>query len=111
MYSPIKRRQHIFSHIALTIEALSPSGEALVVVPALEQSWKGKAIRRFEALSVKEEKINLGRGKSECSVFTVNGTPTDCVNLGYYNLCNKRNYSPLILWALPAFEWVENSEK
>jgi len=62
------------------IAALSRLGDVTIVVPATEQSWKGKSMTRYGALYV--ERIDLhGR-----AAWSVTGTPADCVNLGIYNL-------------------------
>jgi 5'-nucleotidase len=63
-----------------TIEALHTRGDLTVVVPAEEQSWKGKSMTRFGPLYV--DKIDL----HGTPAFSVTGTPADCVNLAVYNL-------------------------
>ena len=64
----------------LIIEILRELGDLTVVVPAQEQSWKGKSMTRFGELYV--DRIDL-RGTS---AWSVSGTPADCVNLAIYNL-------------------------
>ena len=59
---------------------LGPSGRVSIVVPAEEQSWKGKAITRFGRIHA--------RVATEFGVpaFAVTGTPSDCVNLAVHHL-------------------------
>ena len=64
----------------LLIEALQALGQIHIVVPATEQSWKGKSMTRYGALYA--EQIQL-HGHS---AYSVTGTPADCVNIGMYNL-------------------------
>lgn len=67
-----------------TIAALQELGDLAVVVPAEEQSWKGKAMTRVGA--VYAEKIDLRGTKA----WSVTGTPADCVNLAVHNLLDHR---------------------
>lgn len=64
----------------LAISLLQDLGELTVVVPAQEQSWKGKSMTRFSDLYV--DRIDL----HGTPAWSVSGTPADCVNLGIYNL-------------------------
>ncbi len=64
----------------LAIEVLRELGDLSVVVPAQEQSWKGKSMTRFGELYV--DRIDL-RGTAG---WSVSGTPADCVSLAIYNL-------------------------
>lgn len=64
----------------LSISLLQDLGELTVVVPAQEQSWKGKSMTRFGELYV--DRIDL----HGTPAWSVSGTPADCVNLGIYNL-------------------------
>ena len=64
-------------------DALKDLGHKLTcIMPATEQSWKGKSMTRFGKLSLAEQNIE-GR-----SFFTFEGAPADCVNFGIYNLCD-----------------------
>ena len=63
-----------------TIEVLQTKGELTVVVPAEEQSWKGKSMTRFGPLYV--DRIDL----HGTPAYSVTGTPADCINLAVYNL-------------------------
>ncbi len=56
--------------------------EFMAIMPATEQSWKGKSMTRFGKLSLNKEEVD-GR-----IFFTFGGAPADCVNLGIYNLCD-----------------------
>jgi 5'-nucleotidase len=66
------------------IEALDLIGEVHIVVPATEQSWKGKSMTRFGPLYAERIAIH-GR-----PAWSVTGTPADCVNLGIHNLLEAR---------------------
>ncbi len=64
----------VFSEgIKLLAEKLRPLAEVLVVAPDREQSAMGHALTLHRPLRLRE----IGDG-----VFSVDGTPTDCVNLG-----------------------------
>jgi len=71
----------LFHH---TITALARLGDVEVVVPAEEQSWKGKAMTRVGALYV--DRIDL----HGTPAWSVTGTPADCVNLAIHNLLDER---------------------
>ena len=64
----------------LAIRTLRQFGEVDIVVPATEQSWKGKSMTRYGALYA--ERIDL----HGTPAWSVSGTPADCVNLAIYNL-------------------------
>lgn len=64
----------------LAIDMLRDLGELSVVVPAREQSWKGKSMTRFGELYA--DRIDLHGTRA----WSVTGTPADCVNLAVYNL-------------------------
>ncbi|MEQ8857914.1 MAG: 5'/3'-nucleotidase SurE [Pseudomonadales bacterium] len=64
----------------LAIRLLERYGELSIVVPAREQSWKGKSMTRFGDVYV--DRIDL----HGTPAWSVTGTPADCVNLGIYNL-------------------------
>ncbi len=64
----------------LAITVLKKLGDLTVVVPAEEQSWKGKSMTRFGAIYA--QRIDL----HGTSAWAVTGTPADCVNLAIYNL-------------------------
>lgn len=64
------------------IAALQRAGHELyVVAPAKEQSWKGASKTRDRA--VKSLAIDRGFG---CPTWTVDGTPSDCVNIALEHL-------------------------
>ena len=68
----------------LAIARLAAIGELSIVVPATEQSWKGKSMTRYGPLYV--ERIDIhGR-----PAWSVTGTPADCVNLALYNLLDEK---------------------
>lgn len=66
--------------LAPTVEVLRGLGTVRVVVPASEQSWKGKSMSRFGKVVVRPY---AGFGVEG---YTVEGTPADCVNLGVHSL-------------------------
>lgn len=58
--------------------------ETLVVAPARQKSWIGKALSNPGALTIEEKRVD------EKNVFVVNdGTPADCVNLALFHLCTR----------------------
>ena len=61
-------------------QALSELGEVVVVVPDRERSWVGKAITRFEPISL----LTVERGGIE--MLTTSGYPADAVQLGVHAL-------------------------
>ena len=65
--------------------ALVGEGHVLfVVAPKSEQSWIGCAKSRHR--SVRSSKVEIGLG---CPTWTVDGTPSDCVNIGLAHLLPK----------------------
>ena len=68
----------------LALKALQQFGEVSVVVPAEEQSWKGKSMSRYSRLYV--DRIDL----HGYPAWSVTGTPADCVSLGINNLLDVR---------------------
>jgi 5'-nucleotidase len=60
--------------------ALQRVGNVRTVVPDRERSWIGKAISRFDRLTVRPVELE-GR-----SCAAVSGTPADCVNLALFEL-------------------------
>ena len=64
----------------LAIGILKELGDLTVVVPAREQSWKGKSMTRHSELYT--DRIDL----HGTPAWSVTGTPADCVNLAIYNL-------------------------
>lgn len=52
-----------------------------VVVPEQEQSWIGRAYSRHKTLEIKTQPLG------EFSVHTINGTPSDCVNIALTHIC------------------------
>ncbi len=66
--------------LPLLVEKLKSFGRVRVVVPLREQSWTGKSMTRLRPVSVKP------CDQFDVEAFTVEGTPSDCVNLGVHNL-------------------------
>lgn len=72
-------------------DSLTKLGHKLTcVMPATEQSWKGKSMTRFGKLTLESKSIN-GR-----DFMTFSGTPADCINFGIYNH-SKENKPDLII--------------
>jgi 5'/3'-nucleotidase SurE len=71
---------HQSPFLKFAIDNLSTAGELTIVVPEDEQSWKGKSMTCVGRIEVKEIDVFGSRA------FSVNGTPSDCVNLGIYHL-------------------------
>lgn len=64
--------------------ALRQLGTVRVVVPASERSWIGKAITRFEVVTVQATE------RDGIPMHAVRGTPADCVSLGVHTLFTDR---------------------
>jgi len=89
--TPSRRRRHrilltnddgVFSEgLRILEETLAPLGEIVVVAPDREQSAVSHALTIRRPLRATE----LGRRR-----WAVDGTPTDCVNLGVLHLCRDR---------------------
>ena len=62
------------------LKELSKEFSVVVVAPTKEKSWIGKAITTKERLKLKKVKLD------GFDIFTLNGTPADCVQIGLYNL-------------------------
>lgn len=63
------------------VEELTSFVSVVVVAPAEEQSWKGKAITRYGKIqAVKSDLFDV-------PAWSATGLPADCTNLGIYNLC------------------------
>lgn len=71
----------LFHH---TIAALAQIGRVDIVVPAAEQSWKGKAMTRVGPLYA--DRIDL----HGTPAWSVTGTPADCVNIAIHNLLDEQ---------------------
>jgi len=64
------------------VSSLQRAGhELFIVAPAIEQSWKGASKTRSQA--VKSLAVDCGFG---CPTWTVDGTPSDCVNIALEHL-------------------------
>ena len=64
------------------VRALIAAGhDAFVVAPKVEQSWTGASKSRHRP--VRSEKADIGLG---CPTWVVDGTPSDCVNIGIDHL-------------------------
>ncbi len=66
------------------VERLMEVGDVRVAVPLHENSWKGKALTRHGHLKVKELK------DFPCPAYAIEGTPSDCANMGIYNLFDEQ---------------------
>ncbi len=65
-------------------QELDAEFETMVVAPARQKSWIGKALSNPGALTVQEKSVGAK------NVFAVNdGTPADCVNLALFHLCSE----------------------
>jgi len=62
------------------LKELSKEFSVVVVAPTKEKSWIGKAITTKKGLKLKKVKLD------GFEIFTINGTPADCVQIGLYNV-------------------------
>jgi len=65
-------------------EALAASLEVVVVAPAEEQSWVGRAMTRHGELVARRA------GGFPCEAWSLTGRPADCVNVGLHHLLGGR---------------------
>src|SRR5512147_930270 len=70
--------------IQALVEAVSPLGKIVIIAPKEPQSGMSQAITVKHPLRVKKVTINGFEG------YTVNGTPTDCVKLGFNQILPKK---------------------
>lgn len=56
----------------------------VVVAPLEQKSWQGKSITANKELSIEKTKVN------DMTAYIVNGTPADCVQLGIYEIFQKK---------------------
>ncbi len=68
------------------VQALSGQFKVSVAAPTYEQSWIGRAVSRHKEVSVAVD----SRFGAEVDAWSINGTPTDCVNIALGNLLNTR---------------------
>ena len=62
------------------LKELSKEFSVVAVTPDREKSWIGKAVTTKKVLKVKKVKLD------GFEIFTTNGTPADCVQIGLYNI-------------------------
>ncbi len=72
-------------------KAFCEVADVTVVVPQTEQSWIGRAYSRHKALTL-SERNSIGAAR----VFTVDGTPSDCVNIAINHLFPDGNLSAVV---------------
>jgi 5'-nucleotidase len=66
------------------VQALSALGPVRAVVPATERSWIGKAISRFEDVTVERA------DREGCAIWKTSGFPADCTQLGIFALFDEK---------------------
>jgi 5'-nucleotidase len=66
------------------LQALSALGPVRAVVPATERSWIGKAISRFEDVTVERA------DREGCAIWKTSGFPADCTQLGIHTLFDEK---------------------
>jgi len=62
------------------LKELSKEFSVVAVTPDREKSWVGKAVTTKKVLKLKKVK------RDGFEIFTTNGTPADCVQMGLYNI-------------------------
>ncbi len=68
----------------LAVDYFQAMGEVKAVVPAAEQSWKGKAMTRLGMLHL--EPLD----GFACATYALSGTPADCANFGIYHVFDNK---------------------
>ncbi len=66
------------------VEHLGALGSVSVAVPLREQSWKSKAMTRFEPVTF------AARPEFGVEAYAIDGTPSDCVNIAVHHLLAER---------------------
>lgn len=66
------------------LRELSKNFSVMAVAPSKKMSWKGKSITHDKELLVERKKLE------EFEIYTVSGTPADCVQIGLYDLVESR---------------------
>jgi 5'-nucleotidase len=66
------------------LRELSKHFSVETVAPSTEQSWIGKSLSRSTPLSL------VQRTLSEFQIYSLNGTPADCVQIGLYDVLNDK---------------------
>ncbi|MFA5793307.1 MAG: 5'/3'-nucleotidase SurE [Candidatus Gracilibacteria bacterium] len=66
------------------LKELTKHFSVTAVAPSSEQSWIGKSISKSSALSLTKVKLN------EFEIFSLNGTPADCVQVGLYDVISEK---------------------
>jgi len=66
------------------LKELSRHFSVFSITPDLEKSWIGKAITTKKELKIKKIK------KENYEIILVNGNPADCVQIGFYNILEKK---------------------
>lgn len=66
------------------LKELSKKFSVIAVAPSKEQSCAGKSISRTKELKLKKVKIENNE------IFSINGTPADCVQIGLYNILKRK---------------------
>lgn len=66
------------------LRELSKEFSVVTVAPSEERSWIGKSITTRRELKLKENKVG------DFNVFTLDGTPADCVQIGLYGILPSR---------------------
>lgn len=73
------------------VEAFSRDFRVSVVVPAVEQSWIGRAYSRHKTLSLK--RVN---DIASCECFMIDGTPADCVNIALGHIFKGEKFDAVV---------------
>jgi len=66
------------------LRELSKDFEVVAVAPTQKKSWQGKSISSKKEITVERKKLE------GADVFVMDGTPADCVQIGLYDLIDKR---------------------
>ncbi len=66
------------------LKELSKKCNVIAVAPDTKKSWYGKSISKYTQPEVQKVKLE------EFEVYSVSGTPADCVQIGLYDLCPTR---------------------
>lgn len=66
------------------LKELSKKFNVVAVAPDTKKSWYGKSISRYSQPELKKQQLE------EFEIYTLSGTPADCVQIGLYDVCPDR---------------------
>ncbi|MCQ2234565.1 MAG: 5'/3'-nucleotidase SurE [Paludibacteraceae bacterium] len=72
--------------LRLLVETVSPLADVIVLAPDVQQSGKSSSISTADARLILKKRYE----RPGVQIYSVNGTPVDCVKLAFYTVCKDR---------------------